>query len=57
MVLGGTGVLTNGIAGASFSGGLSNNATVFLSANTFFKGTVTNTGAFFFEGAISKQLC
>src|SRR5205814_8256297 len=48
-------VLTNGIAGASVNGGLSNAGTVFVSADTFFKGTVTNTGSFFFQGAISNS--
>ena len=55
MVVSGTGTLTNGIAGATFNGGLSNDATVFVSANTFFNGPVTNTGAFFFQGAISNN--
>ncbi len=54
MIVSGTGVLTNSVAGASFSGGLSNDATVAVTANTFFKGPVTNTGNFFFEGAISN---
>ena len=55
MVVSGTGTLTNGTAGATFKGGLSNDATVFVSANTFFNGPVTNTGAFFFQGAISNN--
>ncbi|HTS16529.1 MAG TPA: autotransporter-associated beta strand repeat-containing protein [Verrucomicrobiae bacterium] len=55
MVLGGAGVLTNAIAGATFSGGLSNDATVAVTANTFFNGPVTNTGAVFFQGAVSNS--
>jgi len=54
MILGGTGVLTNGVAGATFNSGLSNAATVFVSQNTFFTGTVTNTGTFAFMGAVSN---
>src|SRR5260221_581426 len=38
MIVGGTGVLTNGVAGATFNGGLSNAATVFVSADTMFNG-------------------
>ncbi len=56
MVIGGTGVLTNGITGATFNGGLSNNATVAFTANTYFNGPVTNMSAMFFEGAISNSL-
>ncbi len=55
MSVGGTGVLTNGIAGATFNGGLSNNATVFVSADTFFNGSITNTGVMVFRGAISNS--
>ena len=51
IVDGGVGVLTNGVAGATFNGGLSNAATVAVTANTFFNGIVTNTGGFFFQGA------
>jgi hypothetical protein len=55
IVGGGAGVLSNGVAGATFNGGLSNAATVAVTANTFFNGNVTNTGAFFFQGAISNN--
>ena len=55
MLVSGSAVLTNGFAGAAFSGGLSNNATVFVSQNTFFNGAVTNTGAFAWQGAISNN--
>jgi len=56
MVVSGTGVLTNGVAGAAFSGGLSNAASVVVTADTFFKGAITNTGAMFFRGAISNTV-
>ncbi len=56
MILGGSAVLTNGVAGATFNGGVSNAATVAVTANTFFNGPVTNTGAMFFQGAISNGL-
>src|SRR5205085_2556393 len=56
MIVSGSGVLTNGVAGATFNGGLSNAATVFFSADTFFNGPITNTGAMFFQGAISNAL-
>ncbi|MGD1017975.1 MAG: autotransporter-associated beta strand repeat-containing protein [Verrucomicrobiia bacterium] len=55
MTLGGTAVLTNGITGATFNGGLSNGATVAVTANTFFNGPVTNTGFFFLQGAVSNS--
>jgi autotransporter-associated beta strand protein len=56
MIVSGTGVLTNGVAGATFNSGLSNAATVFVSQNTFFTGPVTNTGTFAFMGAVSNTL-
>jgi len=56
MIVTGTGVLSNGIANATFNGGLSNANVVVTTANTFFKGTVTNTGAFFLQGTISNNL-
>ena len=56
MVVNGTGVLTNALAGATFNGGLSNAATVGVTANTFFNGPVTNTGTFAFMGAVSNTL-
>ncbi|HXI84385.1 MAG TPA: autotransporter-associated beta strand repeat-containing protein [Verrucomicrobiae bacterium] len=56
MSLTGGSVLTNTVAGASVNGGISNAATISVSTDTFFKGTVTNTGAFFFQGAISNNL-
>ena len=56
MVVRGTGVFTNNVAGASFSGGLSNAATVAVTADTFFKGVVTNTGTFNFRGAVSNTV-
>ena len=55
MIVSGTGILSNGVAGATFNGGLSNASTVIVTANTFFNGPVTNTGAFFFQGAISNN--
>ncbi|HXI83200.1 MAG TPA: hypothetical protein VNL17_03820, partial [Verrucomicrobiae bacterium] len=55
MILGGTGVLTDAVAGATFNGGLSNADVVGITADTFFNGPVTNTGAFFFQGAISNS--
>ena len=56
IVDGGAGVLTNAIAGATFNGGLSNAATVGVTANTFFNGPVTNVGAFFFQARHQQQL-
>ena len=56
IVDGGNGVLTNAVAGATVNGGVSNSATVAVTANTFFNGPVTNLGAFFFQGAISNNL-
>ena len=56
MIVAGTGVLTNGVAGATFNSGLSNAANVGVTANTFFKGAVTNTGTFAFRGAVSNTL-
>ena len=50
------GGLTNGVAGASLNNGLTNAGTVFVSQATFFNGPVTNTGAMFFQGAISNGL-
>ena len=50
------GVLTNAIAGATFNGGLSNAATVAVTADTFYNGPITNTGAMFYQGAISNAL-
>ena len=48
--------LTNAVAGGSVSSGLTNAGTVFVSATTFLTGPVTNTGAMFFQGAISNNL-
>lgn len=56
MTVSGTGALTNGVAGAAFSGGLSNAASVVVTADTFFKGAVTNTGTMLFRGAISNSV-
>jgi hypothetical protein len=56
MIVAGTGVLTNSIAGATFNSGLSNAANVGVTANTFFTGPVTNTGTFAFMGAVSNTL-
>lgn len=50
------GVLTNSVIGATVNGGVSNAATVFVSANTFFNGALTNTGTFSFRGAISNAV-
>ncbi len=50
------GGLTNGVAGASLNNGLTNAGTVFVSQNTYLNGPVTNTGAMFFQGAISNGL-
>ena len=47
--------LTNAVAGATVNGGVSNSATVAVTANTFFNGPVTNLGGFFFQGAISNN--
>ena len=47
---------SNAVAGATLNGGLSNAATVAVTANTFFINAVTNTGAFFMQGAISNTL-
>jgi hypothetical protein len=56
MIVSGTGVLTNSVDGASFNSGLNNAANVGVTANTFFKGPVTNTGTFAFMGAVSNAL-
>ncbi|HVM62067.1 MAG TPA: autotransporter-associated beta strand repeat-containing protein [Verrucomicrobiae bacterium] len=56
LLVNGTGVVTNGVAGATVNGGVSNAATIALTANTFFNGPVTNTGALFFQGTISNNL-
>jgi fibronectin-binding autotransporter adhesin len=56
MVVSGTGALTNAVANANFNSGLSNAANVGVTANTFFKGAVTNTGTFAFMGAVSNTL-
>ncbi|MGA2605815.1 MAG: autotransporter-associated beta strand repeat-containing protein [Verrucomicrobiia bacterium] len=56
MIVAGTGVLTNSVAGANFNSGLSNAANVGVTANTFFTGPVTNTGTFAFMGAVSNTL-
>lgn len=55
MIVSGGGVLTNAIGGANLLGGLSNAATVVALADTFFKGVVTNTGAFRFQGVVSNN--
>ena len=55
IVDGGNGVLTNAVAARLVNGGLSNSATVAVTADTFFNGPVTNLGAFFFQGAISNN--
>src|SRR5204862_2513391 len=56
MIVSGAGVLTNGITGATFNGGLSNAGTELLTATTFFNSTVTTTAAAFsLAGAISNN--
>src|ERR1043166_2389147 len=55
MAIGASGVLSNGVAGATFSGGLTNDGVVFASADTFFNGAITNTGQFSFRGAVSNN--
>ena len=50
------GGMTNGVAGASLNNGLTNAGTVFVSQATFLNGPVTNTGAMYFQGAISNNL-
>ena len=54
MVVSGTGVLTSSVANATFNGGLSNAATVFLPVNTTFNGPVTNMAAFSWLGTINN---
>jgi hypothetical protein len=54
MAVSSTGALTNGVAGAAFYGALSNAANVAVTADTFFNGTITNTGLFAFRGAVSN---
>jgi hypothetical protein len=54
VVDGSGGILTNAVAGAALNGGLSNASIVAVTANTFFKGPVTNTGTFQWQGAISN---
>jgi hypothetical protein len=54
MVVSGTGVLTSSVANATFSGGLSNAATVFLPVSTTFNGPVTNMAAFSWLGTINN---
>ena len=54
MVVSGTGVLTSSQANATFNGGLSNAATVFLPLTTTFNGPVTNTAAFSWQGTINN---
>ena len=56
MVISGSGVLSNGLAGAIFNGGLTNAATVFVSQTTTFNGPVTNTGTVVFQGTINNAL-
>ena len=56
MILSGSGVLTSSVAGANFSGTLSNAATVNVTAGTFFKGIITNTGVLNLAGAVSNNL-
>jgi len=56
MVVSGSGMLSNGVAGAIFNGGLTNAATVFVSQTTTFNGPVTNTGTFVFQGTINNAL-
>jgi fibronectin-binding autotransporter adhesin len=56
LTLSGTGLLTNGVSGGTVNGGVSNAATVFVSADTFFDGAVTNAGTFVFRGAVSNDL-
>lgn len=56
LVISGTGLLTNNTAGASLSGTISNAATIAVTANTFFKGVITNTGNFFLQGAVSNSV-
>ena len=54
MVVSGTGVLTSSLANATFNGGLSNAATVFLPNATTFNGPVTNMAAFSWQGTINN---
>ena len=54
MIVSGTGVLTSSQANATFNGGLSNAATVFLPLNTTFNGPVTNMAAFSWQGTINN---
>ena len=56
LLVSGAGVLTNSVTGATVNGGVSNATTISVTANTFFNGPVTNTGAMFFQGAISNNL-
>jgi hypothetical protein len=51
MIIAGPAVLTNGVANGAISGPMNNAGTVFLSANTSFKGAVNNTGTFSASGA------
>ncbi|MGA2222118.1 MAG: hypothetical protein ABSH21_10180, partial [Verrucomicrobiia bacterium] len=52
----GSGVLTNAIGGGTVAAGaFSNAATVNVTANTFFKAPVINTGLFVFQGAVSNS--
>ncbi|HLX68164.1 MAG TPA: hypothetical protein VKV04_00935, partial [Verrucomicrobiae bacterium] len=55
MIVSGSGVLTDGVAGAIYNGGLSNAATVFVSANTTFNGVITNTASFTYQGAVNNS--
>ena len=55
MVVSGTGVLTSSQANATFNGGLSNAATVYLPQGaTTFNGPVTNMAAFSWQGTINN---
>jgi hypothetical protein len=52
----GSGVLTNAIGGGTVAAGaFSNAATVNVTANTFYKAPVVNTGLFVFQGAVSNS--
>ena len=56
MIVGASGLLTNGVAGGTLNGGITNSGTIFASQATYFNGPVTNTGSIFFIGAISNNL-
>ena len=56
LTVSGSGVLTNAIDGGTVAvGAFSNAATVNVTANTFYKAPVINTGLFVFQGAVSNS--